>query len=90
MWLGVFRDLSTDNSLWTELVLDYKYIKLDVIGCRQLVDRCKKLSSLEIFVNLDILDESLVKDSLNIMNVVIGSKQSLMSLEVDQNIQEKY
>ena len=41
-------------------------------------------------MNLDILDESLVKDSLNIMNVVIGSKQSLMSLEVDQNIQEKH
>ena len=53
-----------------------------------MVDRCKKLSSLEIFVNLDISDESLVKDSLNIMNVVIGAKQSLISLEVDQNIQE--
>ena len=39
-----FRDLSRDNSLWTELTLDYQDIRQNAERCRRLVQRCKKLS----------------------------------------------
>ena len=43
-----FRDLSRDDSLWTELTLDYEDIKNKTESCRKLVERCKKLASLKI------------------------------------------
>ena len=43
-----FRDLSRDDSLWTELTLDYEDIKRKAEGFRKLVERCKKLTSLKI------------------------------------------
>ena len=79
-----FRDLSRDVSLWTELVLDCKDIQRDTDGCRMLLDRCKKLSSLEISNK----SEFRYSDSLNIMSVVIRAKQSLKSLKVDHYIQD--
>ena len=43
-----FRNLRRDESLWTGLTLDLENIKRNAESCRKLVDRCKKLSSLEI------------------------------------------
>ena len=79
-----FKDLSRDVSLWTGLVLDCKDIQRDTDGCRMLLDRCKKLSSLEISNKSEIR----YSDSLNIMSVVIRAKQSLKSLELDHYIQD--
>ena len=72
-----FRDLSRDDSLWTELILDYEDIKQKAESCRKLVERCKKLSSLKI------LNESNNWNTLNIMTIVIRVKESLKRLEVD-------
>ena len=49
-----FRDLSRDDSLWTDLTLDCEDIKRKADSCRKLVERCKKLAILKIsnrFVN---------------------------------------
>ena len=72
-----FRDLSRDDSLWTELTLDYSDIKQNAESCRKLVERCKKLASLKIS------NKSWSWKNLNIMTVVIRAKESLRSLEVD-------
>jgi len=72
-----FRDLSRDDSLWTELTLDYKDIKHSADSCRKLVERCKKLASLKIS------NKSCGWNTLDIMTVVILAKESLKSLEVD-------
>ena len=77
-----FRDLSRDDSLWTELSLDYQDIKLHADSCRKLVERCKKIESLQITNN------SRDYRPLNIMTVVIRAKKSLKSLKVDSSIQK--
>ena len=79
-----FRDLSRDDSLWTELALDFEDIKRDPEKCRKLVDRCRKLSSLEI---RDKRKQARLK-GLNIMTVVTRAKESLKSLKVDDSIRE--
>ena len=71
-----FRDFSRDDSLWTELTLDYEDIKQNAESCRKLVERCKKLASLKIS------NQSYNEKTLNIMTVVIRAKESLKSLEV--------
>ena len=71
-----FRDFSRDDSLWTELTLDYEDIKQNAESCRKLVERCKKLA------NLKISNESHNWLTLNIMTVVTRAKESLKSLEV--------
>ena len=76
------RDLTRDDSLWTELTLDYEDIKQNTDSCRKLVDRCKKLASLKItnkYQNWKRLD---------IMSVVIRAKSSLKSLEVDDSMRD--
>ena len=75
-----FRDLSRDDSLWTELTLDHADIKQSVVSCRKLVERCKNLASLKITNNAQ--DQRI----LNIMSVVIRAKDSLRSLEVDSSL----
>ena len=45
------RDLSRDDSLWTELTLDYQDIKHNEESCINLVQKCKKLVSLKISNN---------------------------------------
>ena len=75
-----FRDLSRDDSLWTELTLDHADIKQTADSCRKLVERCKKLSSLKITNNAND------PRSLNLMSVVIRAKDSLRSLEVDGSL----
>ena len=77
-----FRDLSRDDSLWTELSLDYQDIKQAADSCRKLVERCKKLESLEI------TNESGDLRQLNIMSVVIRAKKSLKRLDVDSSIRK--
>ena len=77
-----FRDLSRDDSLWTELSLDYQDIKQAADSCRKLVERCKKLESLEI------TNESRDPRPLNIMSVVIRAKKSLKRLDVDRSIRK--
>ena len=74
-----FRTLSRDDSLWTELTLDYVDIKQNAGSCRKLVDRCKKLASLKIINSWN---------KLNIMTVVVRAKDSLKSLEVDDRMRE--
>ena len=76
-----FRDLSRDNSLWTELTLDHQDIKQNADSCRKLVERCKKLASLKI------TNESHNPKSLNLMSVVIRAKDSLTSLDVNSSLQ---
>ena len=68
-----FRDFSRDDSLWTELTLDYEDIKQNAESCRKLVERCKKLASLKIS------NESKNWKPLNIMTVVIRAKETLKS-----------
>jgi len=75
-----FRDLSRDDSLWTELKLDYEDIKNKTESCRKLVERCKKLASLKIS------NKSYNEKTLNTMTVVIRAKESLKSLEVDSSM----
>ena len=72
-----FRDLSRDDSLWTELTLDCEDIKRKADSCRKLVERCKKLASLKISNKFHISTAT-----GNIMTVVIRAKESLKSLEV--------
>ena len=76
-----FRDLSRDDSLWTELNLDYEDIKRKTEGCRKLVERCKKLASLNISNKLDNWNR------LNIMTVVVRARESLKSLEIHSSMQ---
>ncbi len=78
-----FRTLSRDDSLWTELTLDYVDIKQNAGSCRKLVDRCKKLASLKIINN-----KTNSWEKLNIMTVVVRAKDSLKSLEVDDRMRE--
>ena len=66
-----FRDLSRDDSLWTELTLDYEDIKHSAESCRKLVERCKKLASIKISNKLSNWK------TLNIMTVVIRAKESV-------------
>jgi len=75
-----FRDLSRDDSLWTELTLDYKDVKQSAESCRKLVERCKKLTSLKI------TNKSYNNGSLNIMSVVIRAKKCLKILDIDNSI----
>jgi len=77
-----FRDLSRDDSLWTRLTLDYQDIKQAADSCRKLVERCKKLETLEI------TNESRDQRSLNIMSVVYRAKKSLKRLDVHSSIQK--
>ena len=77
-----FRHLSKDPSLWTKLTLDFENIKQNVESCRKLVDRCKKLAS------INITNNSLNCGKLNIMTVVTRAKESLKSLEVDLSMKE--
>ena len=74
------RKLSRDDSLWTELTLDYEDIKLSADSCRRLVERCKKLARLKITNRNDN------QRPLNIMSVVSRAKNSLMVLEIDRSI----
>ena len=77
-----FRDLSRDDSLWTELTLDYKdfQYRQDANRCGQLVDRCKKLSSLKI------TNDSNITSTLDIMTVVVMARETLKSLDIDSSI----
>lgn len=79
-----FRKLSRDDSLWTELILDYEDIKQDADCCRKLVDRCIKLSSLKITDNRNRERLQIRK----IMTVVSRAKETLKSLKVDESILE--
>ena len=82
-----FRDLSRDDSLWTELTLDYEDIKHNAETCRKLVKRCKKLVSLKISAkSKNCWDPLNVSLCLKIMTVVIRAQESLRSLEVDKNM----
>ena len=80
-----FSQISKDPSLWTQLTLDVKNIKQNAESCRELVDRCKKLASLEItnnsgtgnFSNLNTL----------IINIVMRAEESLKSLKVDHSVE---
>ena len=83
-----FKDLSRDESLWTELTLDFENIKRDTESCRKLVDRCKKLSSLEITDKRKQFGLQRHPDSKDIMTVVSRAKKTLMSLKIDDFIQE--
>ena len=83
-----FRDLSRDDSLWTGLTLDLENIKRNAESCRKLVDRCKKLSSLEI---TDKRKQSGLRrhpDSKDIMTLVSRAKKTLKSLKINDSIQE--
>ena len=75
-----FSHLSKDPSLWTQLTLDYENIKQNAESCRKLVDRCKKLT------DLNITNNSLNFSKLNIMTVVTRAKERLESLEVDDSM----
>ena len=75
-----FRHLS--NGLWTGLTLDYEDIKHNTERCKDLIQRCKKLASLQIsnkFYKWNIL-------YLNIMTVVIRGERTLKNLQVDNTI----
>ena len=72
-----FRDLSRDDSLWTDLTLDCEDIKRKADSCRKLVERCKKLAILKI-------SNRFVNSTVNIMTVVIRAMESLKSLEVNR------
>ena len=64
-----FRDVSRDSRLWTKLILDIKDIKQKQSekSCRKLIDRCKKLTSLEITNNsLDLRSLNLMSDSTTV------------------------
>ena len=74
-----FRDLSRDDSLWTELTLDREDIKQNAESCRKLVERCKKLASLKI------TKKSANDFPLNIMTVVIRAKDTLKSLGMESS-----
>ena len=75
-----FRDLSRDDSLWTELTLDSKDIRLKAESCRKLVERCNKLASLKIS------NEFIHWYRVNIMTVVTRAKATLKSLEIDSSM----
>jgi len=75
-----FRDLSRDDSLWTELTLDYGDIEHNEESCRKLVKRCKKLASLKIS------NKSHNWITMDIMTVVIGAKETLKSLDLRNNV----
>ena len=77
-----FRHLSQDPSLWKQLILDVKNIKQNAESCRKLVDKCKKLDS------LNITNNSGNSSKLNIMTVVIRAKENLKSLTVDHSMAE--
>ena len=71
------RDLSRDDSLWTELTLDFEDMQLQREGsCRDLVKRCKKLASLKI----SNTSNKPMSANSSIMSVVIGAKNCLKSL----------
>ena len=73
-----FRDLSL--SLCTEFSLEYEHIKRNEESCKELVQRCKKLTSLEITNKTNNLEV------LNFMTVAIGAKETLTSLDVHSSI----
>ena len=77
-----FRDLSRDDSLWTELTLDYKDFQYRQYAnsCGQLVERCKKLS------HLSISNNSNIESTLEIMTAVVLAKETLKSLYIDSSI----
>jgi len=81
-----FRDLSRDDSLWTELTLDYKAIMRNAETCTKLVERCKKLASLKILAKSCSWHALDVSSSQKIMTVVVRAQESLRSLEVDKRI----
>ena len=72
------RDLSL--SLCTELSLDYEQIKRNEESCKEFIQRCKKLTCLEITNKTNTLAW------LNFMTVAIGAKETLKSLDVHSNI----
>ena len=76
------RDLSRDDSLWTELTLDYQDIKHNEESCLNLVQKCKKL------VSLKISNKSYNWNPINIMTVVTRAKETLKRLEVHPVIRE--
>ena len=76
------RDLSRDDTLWTELTLDYEDILQSEGSCRGLVERCKKLASLKITHKENFFSSV----NSNIMPVVIGAKNCLNSLDVDWSL----
>jgi len=75
-----FRDVSRDSSLWTKLNLNFNDVKKRASSCSKLIDRCRKLTSLEI------TNKSLNLRSLNYTSVVIKAKKSSKSLKVDGSI----
>ena len=75
-----FCDVSRDSSLWTRLILDFNDIKESENSCKQLIDRYKRLTSLEITNNSHNLG------LLNFMSVVIRAQNTLKSLKVDSSI----
>ena len=77
-----FRDLSRDDSLWTELTLDYEAFQYlqSANSCRQLVERCKRLSQ------LSISNDSNITSTLDIMTVVVVARDSLKNLYIDSSI----
>ena len=78
-----FRDLSRDDSLWTELTLDYRRIELKAESRRKLVERCKKLAILKISNKVAIIP----KINIMTMTVVIRAKDTLKRLEIDSSKQ---
>ena len=76
------RDLSRDDTMWTELTLDYEDILQSEGSCRGLVERCKKLASLKITHKENFFSSV----NSNIMPVVIGAKNCLNSLDVDWSL----
>ena len=86
-----FRDISRDDSLWKDLILDYEDIMQNTDICRKLVERCKKLESLKITNKLRPYPYYSLRSqnsmSVTLMSVVILAKRSLKRLDVDSSIQ---
>ena len=87
-----FMELSRDDSLWTELTLDYVDIKQNAEACKKMVDRCKKLVSLKISNKTDHWScwstSNWCWDNIRIMTVVMRAKDKLRNLEFDHSIRQ--
>ena len=67
-----FRDLSRDDSLWTELTIDYEDIKHNEESCGELVHRCKELTiRVSTRGNSKMLGELANLEKLEVLNLMI-------------------
>ena len=67
-----FRDLSRDDSLWTEFTIDYEDIKHNEESCGELVHRCKELTiRVHTRGNSKMLGELANLEKLEVLNLMI-------------------